>query len=183
MIDDYLFLNSIHSAKHNSSTNNTTINQIENIDLLLFVDVGIGDGFYGKLVKYLKPNVYMIGVEKEKSYIEKWNLKNIYNEIINDDIINVIQELKGDLIIFGDILEHLEKENATKVISTSVNNFSYILINSPVGFQEQEHEIHSEIHRCGLSKEDFINYNILNYEEFDDNRMFNCLIKGNKKKT
>ena len=177
--DEQNFLNSIHTWKHNKSTNPITLEQIKSMNISKFLDVGCGDGFYGKLVRYLHPDVHMIGVEKELSYITKWKLGEIYNEIINKDIANVIGNLRGDLIVFGDVLEHLVKEDADKVIKTSVDNFSHIIINAPLGFQEQKHAIESEIHKCGLSKIDFENYNILHYEEFNQNGlMFNCFIKG-----
>lgn len=177
--NDIIFLNSIHTWKHNKSTNPITIEQIRTINVLKFVDVGCGDGFYGKLVKYVHPNAKTIGVEKEPSYIKKWDLLSIYDEVICDDIVNIISDLTGDLIIFGDVLEHLEKEDVNRVIDKCVNNFSYIIINAPLGFQPQEHEIESEINRCGLSKVDFERFNILSYVEINENGlMFNCFIKG-----
>ena len=173
------FLTSIHTWKHNKSTNPVTLEQIKGINVSKFVDVGCGDGFYGKLMKYVHSDAHLIGVELEPTYITNWKLEEIYDEIINDDIRNVIEDLHGDLIVFGDVLEHLEKEHADEVIKISVNNFSYVIINAPLGFQPQEHKNESEIHRCGLSKTDFESFDILSYEEIIENGlMFNCFIKG-----
>ena len=103
--------------------------------------------------------------------------KNFYDHIIHDSIVNVIDDIKGDLIIFGDVLEHLEKPGMESILKKSVENFKWVMVNGPVGFQPQEHEDEEEIHRCGITKDDLTQYNIVEYNQLDK-LMMNCLIKG-----
>lgn len=171
----------IETLKHNKSVNEDTMRQLLELKPNKIVDVGAGDGFYGKLIKYLLPEAFVLAVEKRGDYISQWELDKIYDEVINDDIINVVDELNGDLIIFGDILEHLEEEDATKVLDRSIEIFKYVLINSPLGFQPQEHLFPEEIHRCGLDRNDFENYQVLEFHIYCNNKMFNCLLLGKGK--
>lgn len=168
----------IQTWKHNSAVNNDTMRQILTTAPNVVVDIGAGDGFYGKLVRYCLPMAVTIAVEKREDYILQWKLKEIYNEVLNDDVVRVIDTLTGDLIIFGDVLEHLEKSSFVSVLDVAVKRFKYILINSPVGFQPQPHQFEEEIHRCGISNEDFKNYRIIEYHAYCNNLMFNCLLGG-----
>ena len=84
------------------------------------------------------------------------------------------------MAIFGDVLEHLEEDDMKAVLEIAVGIFPYVIINSPVGFQEHVHEIPSENHRCGLDNKTLENYNVVEYNTFCDNTMFNSLIMGKK---
>lgn len=172
-----------HTWKHNSWVNDFTINQLKQLKPSTVYDVGCGDGFYGKLIKYLLPETNVIGVELNGKWVNHCKGLREYDKIIQGSIINEIKELSGELIIFGDILEHLEKEDMENTLKTAIDNFSYVILNGPVGFQPQFHEDPEEIHRCGISKEDLNNYQLLEYNESDfgkdANQMMNALIKGN----
>ena len=173
-----VFPSDIQTWKHNSSVNLDTLRQIIMIQPRTFVDVGAGDGFYGKLVKRFFPICYAIAIEKNKAYLAKFNLASIYDKVIHDDIIEAIEKIDNvELMIFGDILEHLEKGLSTKVLKKGAEKSSFIIVNSPLGFQPQQHEYEEEIHRCGLNYSDFESYKVLEYKEFDKN-MFNCLLLG-----
>jgi len=170
----------IQTWKHNTSVNRDTLRQIIMINPKTVVDVGAGDGFYCKLIKRFIPNCQVTAIEKNKIYPEKFNLASIYDSVINDDIVTAIKNLSGDLIIFGDILEHLEKKDMLQVLGDSLKHFSYVIVNSPLGFQPQEHEFPEERHRCGIEYSDFENRKVLEFRVFDGN-MFNCLLIGKQK--
>jgi len=171
----------IASWKHNKSVNHNTMRQIITIMPNIVVDVGVGDGYYGTLIKYFLPDVHLVGVEIMADYITSFNLNSIYNEIVNKDIFDCIQEFSGDLIIFGDVLEHIEKEKGIEILKCAVNKFNFVIINGPIGFQKHEHEISSEIHRSGWSVDDFGEYVILEYVTYCNNALFNCLLLGKQK--
>jgi hypothetical protein len=175
------FLKSIHTWKHNSSVNEISSEQLSSLsEIVNIVDFGAGDGFWGKLSRYIFKESIITGVELEPSYIHKFNLEAVYDTIINDNILTVSETISGDLLICCDVLEHLEKNDCVKVLNNIKTKFKYILINSPIGFQPQEHEFLSEHHRCGLCREDFVNigFNILSWNEFDNHTMFNCFLRG-----
>ena len=171
----------IKTWKHNSSTNIDTMRQIIMIHPYVVVDCGAGDGFYGKLIRYCFPDANIIAVEKTTEYIKKFNLNLIYDDVLNRDLVDAVKELSGDLVIFGDVLEHLQKDMVRPVLDDAVNNFKFVLINGPVGFQPQEHPNPNEIHRSGLDYSDFRSFRVLEYHSFCENKMFNCLLCGSKK--
>lgn len=84
--------------------------------------------------------------------------------------------------MFGDVLEHLDYDDFKYVLSESVENFKYIIINCPLGFVNQEHPDHWEHHKCGINYSDLYLYNVLEYhQKFQENvgfGMINCLING-----
>lgn len=166
---------------HNSIINGVTMEQIKRINPKTVVDVGSGSGFYGSVIKQRFPKCHVVGVEIFKPYIENYNLNNIYDKIINENIIDIIDSLNGDLIIFGNVIEHLNKEDALKVLDKAINNFNFVIINTPRKYAPQQ-AINGniyEVHLCQIGKEDCNNYDIIEYREFDV--MINILIKGKYK--
>ena len=176
------FPSHITTWKHNPSVNLTTMRQILTIQPKRVIDVGAGNGFYAKLLKELLDEVHVFGIEATEKYIEQFELPSFYDKIICGDIIKEIDsdEVEGDLIIFGDVLEHLHKEEVKVVLEKADKKFNFILINSPLGFRPQEHHNPYEVHKCGLDFNDFKNFTVLEYETFPRHSMLNCLIYGSK---
>lgn len=176
---DRQLLSKIHTWKHNAVVDEDTLLTLKSLSFEKVVDVGCGDGFYGKLIKGLRDNVFVIGIEKNPIYKDKFELENFYDILLILDIRDTIKDIFADLIIFGDVLEHLEKVDCMNVLKVAVKHSKYILINSPLGFQLQDHEYKEEWHRCGLEKEDFKAFNLISYKEYvERGAMFSCLIKG-----
>lgn len=76
------------------------------------LDVGCCDGKWSDLLEgYLN----LDGIEAFEPNITKHNLKAKYRRIINQDITNFKYEWY-DLIIFGDVIEHMTVEQAQKVL-------------------------------------------------------------------
>ena len=173
----------IFTRKHNSAVNDDTIAAIQMYVTLTsnIVDVGAGDGFYAKLIRHYVPLVHITGIELTPEYLDKFELRPWYNNIIVGNIVNEIDNLVGDVVIFGDVLEHLNKEEALGVVDKAVTRFGTIIINGPVGFQPQPHENPAEHHRCGFTKEDFMKYNPIVYKEFCNGAMMHLVIKGEVK--
>lgn len=105
----------------------------EGKNIKTIVDVGCGSGTYPKL---LGGEYKWIGVEIFPDYIERFGLKNIYSELIVEDIYTLAVEKpnlpKADCIIFGDVLEHLEREEAVAVLSKAVITYEHIVVSIPV---------------------------------------------------
>lgn len=169
----------IKTWKHNPVINEDAYKIIKNIkNIKTVVDFGAGDGFWGKLCKYINSAYNITGVELESSYIEKNNLSQIYDRVINDSIVNVADKLSADLLICGDVLEHLPENECRNVIDKIKTRYKYILINGPIGFQEQTSDISSEIHRCGLHKDFFKTLKIKKYKSYENNTMFLLFAEG-----
>jgi hypothetical protein len=132
-----------------SSTQNVispAITEIMKIRPNSILDIGIGFGKWGFLCReYLEgwydrvfPNQWQIkidGIEIYKPYTELiWNEK-IYDKIYLGDAFKVIENLPDyDLIIASDIIEHLEKEKAQKLIEYCIKKSNKMtILNIPLG--------------------------------------------------
>lgn len=76
------------------------------------LDIGAGSGTYSD---YLKPLGYinLDCVEVFQNYIEMFNLTSKYNKVINEDATKLnINFSDYDLIIIGDVLEHISEYDA-----------------------------------------------------------------------
>ena len=177
----------IKTVKHDTQVDDDTMRQIAIVNPKKFVDFGAGDGFYGKLVKYLFPECNTTGIEVEESYVEKFKLVEVYDELVVGDIRDFINSHPADngydLAIFGDVIEHLEEDEAKKIIKAASDLFPYTIINSPLGFIGQPSDIPSEIHRCGLERHMFNDCVVAEWHVYYGNplnTMFNCLLRGAK---
>ena len=98
-------------------------------DILTIVDIGPGYATYPKILglKYKYK-----AVEIWAPYIRQFELNKIYEEIRIGDI-RYTEFPKGDCVIFGDILEHMTKEDARGVIHRAEESFRHIIISIPIG--------------------------------------------------
>ena len=96
-------------------TKNYIVNNFDKSIRIL--DIGAGAGTYSDL---LKPLGYdsIDCVEVFEEYVENFSLKSKYNNVIVGDITKLkIDFNKYDLIILGDVLEHIEKNDAIRLIT------------------------------------------------------------------
>ena len=164
--------------KHNSWVDPFTAEQLKSLVPKHVLDIGCGDGFYGKLVRHLLPHAIVTGVDANPKWVKECSALNCYHEVLEGDIVKLAPDISGELVIAGDILEHLEEADMKDVLFSLVANFKWVIVNSPLDFQPQEHEDSWEIHRCGLN---FKTFNTLDIQDYNsDGVMFNILIKGNR---
>lgn len=93
------------------------------------LDVGPGRGTYNKL---LKRRGYKIldAVEIYFPYIEKFELEKIYHRVFHCNIVD-FEYQHYDIVIMGDVIEHLEISDAQKVIMYAQQHSNLILIAVP----------------------------------------------------
>lgn len=109
------------------------------------LDVGSGEGtYYNLLSDYFKE---IDGVEVFKPNIMNFNLKNKYHRIYNIDIKDFKYE-KYDIIIFGDIIEHLEIKEAQEVLKYAYDRCKEMIVAVPYELEQgiEEDNIY-EIHK------------------------------------
>jgi cyclopropane fatty-acyl-phospholipid synthase-like methyltransferase len=84
-----------------------------NTDVL---DIGAGDGKWGKLLKNRVKSI--TALEVWEKYIRKYELSLYYNKVVCNDISKVDDSFleEYDTMIFGDVLEHLRKSKADKIV-------------------------------------------------------------------
>ncbi len=108
------------------------------------LDIGAGCGtYYNLLHEYFND---MDAVEAFPANIERYNLRNKYKQVFNEDIRNFEFEYY-DLIIMGDVLEHLNIKDAQKVIDYLYPRCKQLLVAVPYSLpqnaiEENEYEIH-----------------------------------------
>lgn len=97
-------------------------------DIHTIVDVGAGGCTYPIL---LGDKYQFIAIEIWAPYIEQFNYKNYYNQIIVSDIRHVILP-DGDCIILGDVIEHLPKQDAWEVLKRVKAKYKHMVISVPL---------------------------------------------------
>ena len=110
------------------------------------LDVGAGEGTY---YKYLADHfVNMDAVEVFKPNIDKYNLENKYRQVFNTDIKDFKYDYY-DVIIFGDIIEHLDVKEAQEVLNYAYDRCKEMIVAVPYemeqGIEEDNvYEIHKQ---------------------------------------
>ena len=109
------------------------------------LDVGAGCGtYYNLLSDYFN---YIDAVEVFKPNIDNYNLKNKYHKVYNIDIKD-FKYPEYDIIIFGDIIEHLEVKEAQEVLKYAYNHCKEMIVAIPYELEQgiEENNIY-EIHK------------------------------------
>lgn len=162
------------------SSHHKQINEIVSIISLLkpkkFVDIGVGFGKYGFLVReyadvncrpgdeeyvYENKRCVIHGVEGFPKYIGDLQ-NNIYDKIFIGNALEQVESIDDDydLIFLIDIIEHFSKKDGEDLLAKLLAKGKNILISTPKNMQEQEDVFGNEfeIHRYNWKKADFLRY-------------------------
>ncbi len=102
------------------------------------LDIGPGWGTYAKLLKR-KGEVWH-AVEIHEPYINKFKLNNFYDKIFIENIVDFTHTEKFnsyDLVIMGDIIEHLSKEDGIATLRKVLAFSKYCIISLPLDEETQ----------------------------------------------
>ncbi len=114
-----------------------------------FLDIGCGAGLYGKIIREVfGEKAWIIGVDIFDPYFKQFNLIEIYDGFLVRDIRDDVPVDKADLITAGDVLEHLTKEEAVRVVNALRPKCRFLWAALPlkigrpwsVGYTQPEHE-------------------------------------------
>ena len=108
------------------------------------LDVGAGSGTYINLLGYYFKNIE--AVEIYEPNIENYKLRDRYKEVYNINIVNFKYKYY-DLIIFGDVIEHLSVEDAQNVLEYAYDRCKEMVVAVPYQYKQEEidgnkYEIH-----------------------------------------
>jgi cyclopropane fatty-acyl-phospholipid synthase-like methyltransferase len=78
------------------------------------LDIGAGSGTYSDALKKSGYQGVIDAVEIWKPYIEEFKLHKKYRKVYESDV-RLFEDFSYDVVIFGDILEHMTKEQALDV--------------------------------------------------------------------
>ena len=137
------------------------------------VDIGPGEGKYGKMLRRVQPQAKLIGVELDEAYVEEYKLRDIYDDIWVMDAGELINDLDRafDAVIIGDCIEHMRKSVGIDLLNFLVYRSKVILVKFPLQMVQNAWEGHpSEAHLSVWSEHDFKGMDCLFVE-----RNFICL--------
>ena len=108
------------------------------------LDVGCGEGTYYDLLGDYFKNIE--GVEIYEPNIENYNLRKKYAKVYNENIVDKTYDYY-DVIIFGDVIEHLSVEDAQKVLEYALPRCKEMIVALPYQYEQGEiggnkYEIH-----------------------------------------
>lgn len=112
---------------------------------LSVVDVWAGSWQKWRLLREHTDMMYAI--EVWKPYIEQYNLYDLYNSVLEENVMDIYKKVKGKVWIFGDILEHLSIKDAQEIIEYLKKNWYIIYVQVPYMYPQDEafwnkYEIH-----------------------------------------
>lgn len=149
------------------------IQNIQKLEPMNILDVGIGFGKWGALCReYLdvwqgrinrSDWIHRIdGVEIFGDYIQD-HQRHIYSSIFVDDIQNFADLIPPyDLIILGDVLEHIEKEAGKQLLEKLIGKSKKIILSIPIGPwpQDEMNGNKYEKHLSTWTSIDFVKYDV-----------------------
>ena len=121
---------------YSSQNGKTFIKQlVESAKPTTVLDVGAGSGTYAKFLNIDKQN--LTAVEIHEPYLEQFSLMEYYDKIIVEDIRNY-QPDHYDLILLGDILEHMSVQEAKLVLEKCRKSSNLTIVSIPLGYYPQD---------------------------------------------
>lgn len=109
---------------------NIIVNKILSTSNQVVLDIGAGEGKWGKLLKGKVDKID--GIEIWKPYIDKYNLHNFYDILYNVNMSSFNFETKYNTAILGDVLEHLPRDQAEVFLNRLKSEVNIIFLTIPV---------------------------------------------------
>lgn len=114
------------------------------------LDIGAGSGVYSRLFRPILPWATWSALEIYAPYVDRYDLKQHYEQIIVDDVLDArIKPNAFDVVILGDVLEHMAEEDAAAALRRAWSWASKaVVVSVPLGHCPQgpsegnEHEAH-----------------------------------------
>jgi hypothetical protein len=118
--------------------NDRILEMVGHLDFETILDVGPGRGQWYDLMHPWWPEARFVAVEIFMPYVERFNLGKRYDRVYCDDVRQWTVKNAGsyDLVIFGDVLEHMSKGEAVSVVESMLARHAVISI--PIGVCPQE---------------------------------------------
>lgn len=108
-----------------------SINKIISVNPEFILDIGAGSGTYSEALKDAGYEHNIDALEIWQPYIDKFNLFEKYRNVYNQDV-RLFDDFSYDVVIFGDILEHMTKDQALSVWEKVAAQAEHALIAIPI---------------------------------------------------
>jgi hypothetical protein len=127
-----------------------TQEKIVELKPITVLDVGAGQGVYLDLIRQgLGAGVIVNAVEVWQPYIDQFDLENRYDKLFAMDVKDM-SNFKYDLVILGDVLEHMSEESAVDLWDRISKQAKNAIISIPIIHYHQDaingnpYEVHVE---------------------------------------
>jgi cyclopropane fatty-acyl-phospholipid synthase-like methyltransferase len=124
--------------------------KIKEVNPHTVLDVGAGAGAYLDIIRQnIDHQVTAVAVEVWEPYILEFNLTERYDKVLNEDV-RGMEDFNYDLVIFGDVLEHMSEEDAINLWDKVSKQAKFALISIPIIHLPQDayagnpYEVHVE---------------------------------------
>jgi len=128
-----------------------TAKKIVEINPKTVLDIGAGQGVYLDLIRRdLDGSVVVDAVEAWEPYVDQFHLHNRYSDVYVVDVRDHHFGKKYDLVICGDVLEHMSEKDALDIWDKISIVAKYAIISIPIIHYHQEaingnpYEVHEE---------------------------------------
>jgi len=149
------------------------------------LDVGVGAGKVGALVKAACPTATVHGIEVHKPYFTEFaEAYKRYTSVANADYRTWMAthvDWKHDMVIFSDVLEHFNWSEVMDALHFTAYRSKWIACVWPERCaQGSSHGNVLEAHRCVISLADLARFNVIRYAKSDSNGYWKhaALIRG-----
>jgi len=116
------------------------LDRILEIQPKMVVDIGPGEGTYSDLARKHTPDATWKAIEAWGPYVTKYGLWQKYDHVVVSDIRHTDLHsvtFAPDLVIIGDVLEHMEKVEARTVLRLLQAWADHVLVSFPVAHHDQ----------------------------------------------
>jgi 2-polyprenyl-3-methyl-5-hydroxy-6-metoxy-1,4-benzoquinol methylase/glycosyltransferase involved in cell wall biosynthesis len=96
---------------------------------LKILDIGAGKGTYSDLLRDLCSRID--AVEVYEPYVKEFDLKSKYDNVYVQDVVGFSPREDYDLVIMGDVLEHISVEDSKRVLDALYTKSKNIIISVP----------------------------------------------------
>lgn len=143
-----------HSAK---TFDHILTEHIKKLNPNTILDVGAGSGKYGKLCKDIGfTNIDCL--EPTANYITDYNLQDIYKTIYPYNVLEFIthkHKFQYDVVIFGDVLEHLFRSQVIDILDYFLYKSKWIIVIWPNNMPQDDYGNNPyEIHKSNFTIND-----------------------------
>ncbi len=142
------------------------------------LDIGPGEGKFGKMLRTVQPSARRIAVELDAAYVEQFGLRQIYDDVLVMDAARLMDNVRQTFgaVVIGDVIEHLRKSVGIDLLNFLIYRTEIIFAKFPVQIVQDDEEGHaSEAHVSVWSELDFSSFDHI-FMEHDPIQM--AVIRG-----
>src|SRR5215510_8223513 len=122
------------------------------------LDIGPGEGKYGRMLRRVRPDIKLVGVELDAGYVEQYKLHDLYDEVWVSDAAELMNDPDStfDAVIIGDCIDHMRKSAGLDLLIFLVYRSKLIAVKFPLQMLQIAWQGHkTEPHLSVWSEHDF----------------------------